>query len=66
MVDNAKSDGKRVANKSTYPRQHWNTVSAQLVLWNDEWHLVTYPTLVQVEDRKDRLDTNDTGKPVAR
>lgn len=60
MVDIPKPDVARVPNKPAHFGFHGNTVGAQLCFWNDEWHFVTYPTLVQVKSGEDRQHTDLT------
>ncbi len=58
MAHHPEPDEPRVPDQPAHSGFHGNTSGAQLVFWDNEWRLVTYPTLVQAEDWPDRFYFN--------
>jgi hypothetical protein len=66
MADNPKYDGPGIANQPTHPHQRWVHILPQSGKWVGEWEVQSNLALVQAENRKDRFNSDVTGKPLAR
>ncbi len=55
MAHNPKPTEPRQPNQSTHSRFHWDDRCTKLISGNDEWYIVSYETMVQIENRAFRL-----------
>ena len=65
IPNHPKYDVTRFPYQPTYARLYWDVGRKELIIWNDEWGIKSYSTVVQVEDSPYRFNTDITDIIVA-
>ncbi len=55
MAHNPEPTEPRIANQSAHSGFYWNDSRTKLISGDDEWYIVPYETMVQIENRAFRL-----------